>query len=171
MWKVLPDYCVHLKDKKEQIMVSHAKETTRQWPGTDIIEFHILPQTPNGKGARTTKTALKLKQHKWKVKGTRPSEGNDSIKHAVRSDVVSIRCDNTRANCDGSAYATGDFSHDMTRMLPFDEIKMDWLTWEDLDRHSNQNVLMLRAIFICCVFILFKWVLMHLNILSIQRLS
>ena len=30
----------------------------------DKIKFHILPQTPNGKGTRTTKTGLKLKQHK-----------------------------------------------------------------------------------------------------------
>ena len=28
------------------------------------------PQTPNGKGTRTTKTALKFKQHKCKAKGT-----------------------------------------------------------------------------------------------------
>ena len=34
----------------------------RQWSGTDTIEFHIRPQTPNLKGTRD-----KIKQHKWKL--------------------------------------------------------------------------------------------------------
>ena len=38
---------------------SNEKQIKRQWSGTDTIEFHTLPQTQNGKGTRTTKTALK----------------------------------------------------------------------------------------------------------------
>ena len=34
------------------------KSDEKAMTGTDTIEFHFLPQTPNGKRTRTTKTAL-----------------------------------------------------------------------------------------------------------------
>ena len=65
----------HLKRHKRQVCLKlHSKVDKMQFSGTDTIEFHILPQTPHGKGTRTTKTALKLKQHKWKDKGTALSQ-------------------------------------------------------------------------------------------------
>ena len=80
----------------------------RQRSGTDTIEFHILPQTPYGKGACTTKTALKLKQHKWKAKRTALSQQIASrlseIKRTISqrpllSWAVSSPCHVTESHC------------------------------------------------------------------------
>ena len=46
----------------------------RQWPGTDTIEFHILPQLPNGKGKHTIETAQNKKKQDRKAMGAALSQ-------------------------------------------------------------------------------------------------
>ena len=43
-----------------------AKERQSRWKGNSQ-EFHILPQTSNGKGAQTMRTTSSIKQHKRKL--------------------------------------------------------------------------------------------------------
>ena len=49
----------HILPVKSRILIFvKSKYMKMQLSGTDTIEFHILPQTPNGKGTQTSSTAL-----------------------------------------------------------------------------------------------------------------
>ena len=63
------------------------------------MEFHTLPQTSNGKGTRTTKTALKIKTTQVKSQGdsTFPADGHKAILNKLNSKSKTNR---KRANID-----------------------------------------------------------------------
>ena len=49
----------------------------KQWSGTNATEFHILPQTPNGKGTQTLKTVLsKTAQAESQEVSSFPADGH-----------------------------------------------------------------------------------------------
>ena len=62
-----------------------------QWSGTDTIEFHILPETSNGKEIPTITTALKTAQVKSQVDSSFPTDGHTAILNKLNTKLKRIR--------------------------------------------------------------------------------
>ena len=60
----------------------------RQQPGTDTIEFHLLPWTPNGKGTQFRRHTMRTVRAESQEDSTFPADGQPAILNKMNKKVI-----------------------------------------------------------------------------------